>query len=284
MQSAEGCPQGTFEPLEPLENGAPEPSIRTFQRSRLLEPSSNFLAVLPAPQQSNLVGLDHFISDGQSPLYMIDNDQSAGLWHEAVQTQDPYGAAGSYQPETVLAGPGLVMGMDPVMDENYLTSLQQGPATDSSWSYDYTQQSSHVYPPQSQASFANTDDSLDIITTRPQNLQPIPFLKTLSPSLGPSDIVSYSSASTPAEQECPLTPLPGRAQKPRSKCTQPGCTVTLSRPNDLGRHIRAVHLRRRCYCSVRNCANNKGQGFSRFDKIKGHMKTHHAETFSHGGM
>lgn len=61
--------------------------------------------------------------------------------------------------------------------------------------------------------------------------------------------------------------------KYRTPCTF--CMATFTRPNDLERHMQSVHLDIRHHCIFLGCANNKGKGYCRLEKLRKHQRDNH---------
>ncbi|KAI1121792.1 hypothetical protein F5Y10DRAFT_288041 [Nemania abortiva] len=55
----------------------------------------------------------------------------------------------------------------------------------------------------------------------------------------------------------------------------PDCGKLFVRNQDLNRHVRSIHCGERHDCPVAACPNNRGEGYSRPDKLKQHMDKKH---------
>lgn len=75
-------------------------------------------------------------------------------------------------------------------------------------------------------------------------------------------------------------PMPQLAQpalsgKPRTSCTWFGCSESFARHTDLDRHLQAVHYGIKHHCGWPGCANNRGKGYCRLEKLRTHQKEKH---------
>jgi hypothetical protein len=69
----------------------------------------------------------------------------------------------------------------------------------------------------------------------------------------------------------PLGQQPSHKPQPTS-----GAAVKeFKRPGDLDRHVQSIHFSVRSNCRVMGCSNNRGNGFSRSDKLRDHEKKAH---------
>lgn len=59
-------------------------------------------------------------------------------------------------------------------------------------------------------------------------------------------------------------------------CWWPDCNKTFTREKDCDRHMSSVHFRVSLNCTISDCHNNRGKGYSRADKLHEHQRKHHA--------
>ncbi|KAE9370826.1 hypothetical protein N431DRAFT_559898 [Stipitochalara longipes BDJ] len=124
---------------------------------------------------------------------------------------------------------------------------------------------------------ASLDDTFYLANNETQAPEAVSVLgEDSSPSgLSSSEARATESFSTGDFSSSPAPRSPEKPHRPRSKCAY--CSITLSRPSDLDRHMNTIHRHRRPRCSVPGCTNNRGKGFSRFDKYREHMRTQHPQ-------
>jgi hypothetical protein len=101
------------------------------------------------------------------------------------------------------------------------------------------------------------------------------------------DLEAYSSLlldpyvnfiTTPQDELAPIAQQ--QRQASRFSCSQPGCSKTFSRKDCLTRHengrahslVWGLHM-----CPIAGCRMNRGEGFSRRDKVKEHLYKQHAD-------
>jgi len=104
---------------------------------------------------------------------------------------------------------------------------------------------------------------------QPQTLDPTQHRKAGNLPFPPG--VVRTSKSSKINNFVALHPA---ASSPRSKPTCSSCNKSFSRSTDLNRHFHQVHHRLRWNCYL-NCGNNRGNGWSREDKWKEHIRREH---------
>jgi Zinc finger, C2H2 type len=298
-QHAESALQGTLEHLQQVDTGNIHPFGHFLQQAG---PQDHFLGLLGSQpgrfhENNYISGPDYTTGDVQVPLFTVHHCQAPSSWHGASSILDPYGEGaldsmipGSYQPETGLSFSSNVAGMNAALDQRFL-SFSDPASTYGDWTYNdidhdygslwgvHGRITGQIYPPVGLASLASSDDPFGNTITEPQDLEADSVLGEASPTSSLSASEVRSTDCGPSRQNPSSRPAPGspeksrKAWKPHSKCAR--CDITFSRPSDLDRHMDAIHHRRRPQCSVPGCTNNKGEGFSRPDKFREHMRKQH---------
>lgn len=246
--------------------------------------------------------VDNATQGVEALLHTVHNGAPAGNWHGPPLALGPNSAGAldsmspiGYQSDTDFSVFKLVAGMNPDLDQSHLTSFKNQASPYNYWRYNSTSYGSisnggnrmndRTYLTPGIGSLAISDENTTLT-----GLQDPGTASILSEAAPPSFLSTSEAHLTtlfPVFLDPPSLPAPERRKKPRKrrcKCTQPGCTVTVSRPSDLDRHTSTIHHRQRLHCSFRSCTDNKGRGFSRLDKFNEHKRTQHVEGVSQESM
>lgn len=80
---------------------------------------------------------------------------------------------------------------------------------------------------------------------------------------------SHSSKLLPFSED----PKPSSSRAVRHIC--PTCNQSFSRLSDLHRHSENIHLQIRHHCPISGCEDNRGRGYCRAEKMRGHLRKRH---------